>query len=321
MISRSDRMPVGGNRLDPMLIQDPLVRARLYADIRNRSPYRNASYWSEYTVSPGERFMPELIAVRAWNDETLKWVVLLVAEVDDPRREIESGITLRLPTREWLRDRIKYYEALEAVPVPTSGLQRIGKPKNVRLPDIPPDPPTPVDIFKQQVNGAVTILQEPVPVLRPQDAMTKAELNKQAVAIDGRMQAVAQVIDSWRQVDREAVKGFENELLTAGVTLNQQLPELRKEDPLTDKTLNKQADAVAQRMQAMANMLAAWQQVAGDDPAMKDLLVNAMAAMAGTIPAVSTTDPLNDETLNKQAFAAAGHLANIAPVLGRLRNE
>lgn len=321
MISRSDRMPVGGNRLDPMLIQDPLVRARLYADIRNRSPYRNATYWTEYTVSPGERFMPELIAVRAWNDETLKWVVLLVAEVDDPRRELESGLTLRLPTREWLRDRIKYYEALEAVPVPTGELQRIGKPKNVRLPDKPPEAPTPADIFKQQVNGAINILQEPVPVLRPQDSLTEVELNKQGKAIDGRMQAVAQALDSWRQVDGGAVRGFENELLTAGMAMAQPLPVVRKADPMDGKTLNKQADAVAQRMQAMANFLAAWQQVVGNDPAMKTDLLNAMAAMAGQIPEVNTTDPLNDETLNKQAIAAAGQLANIAPVLGRLRNE
>ena len=64
-------IPVGGNRLDPMLIQDPLMRAQLYADMRRQTPYRGPEYWTEYTVNPGERLMPELIAVRVWNDESL----------------------------------------------------------------------------------------------------------------------------------------------------------------------------------------------------------------------------------------------------------
>ncbi|MBE0505897.1 MAG: hypothetical protein IBX50_04145 [Marinospirillum sp.] len=100
-----------------MLIPDSLYRARLYAEIRTRTPQVSPDMWFEYEVSPGEVGLPELVALRRWNDETLKWVVLIAAEIDDPRREMEAGITLLLPSITWLRDRIRHYQKLAAIKV------------------------------------------------------------------------------------------------------------------------------------------------------------------------------------------------------------
>lgn len=198
MITTRDRMPVGGNRLDPMLITDPLIRARLYADMREQAPYRSAGYWFEYTVSPGERFMPELIAVRAWNDENLKWAVLVVAEVDDPRRQVESGVTLNLPTREWLRDRIKFYQAMDAIAAPSGDLIRIGTPKDVALPESPPAPPTGSAGFESELVEAILALSQPLPTVLPSDQMSEATLNKQAKATEERMAALRNLLEAWR---------------------------------------------------------------------------------------------------------------------------
>ena len=265
MITTRDRIPVGGNRLDPMLITDPLVRARLYADMRERRPYRSAGYWLEYTVSPGERFMPELIAVRAWNDENLKWAVLVVAEVDDHRREVESGITLTLPTREWLRDRIKFYQAMDAIAAPTGDLIRIGSRSIMTLPEPPPEPPTASAGFGQQLSDAIAALTEPLPVLLPSDSMNEEQLNKQARAIDERMQALSMVLDAWRQM-HDAVPasaglpetGFDAQLLAAGMAASLPAPDVLPANDLNEQTLNKQANDTYAKLSAMRALLEAW---------------------------------------------------------------
>lgn len=260
MITTRDRMPVGGNRLDPMLITDPLIRARLYADMREQAPYRSAGYWFEYTVSPGERFMPELIAVRAWNDENLKWAVLVVAEVDDPRRQVESGVTLNLPTREWLRDRIKFYQAMDAIAAPSGDLIRIGARNIMALPEPPPAPPTASMGFEQVLTEAIAAMQEPLPVLRPSDAMTEDELNKQAKAVEQRMQSLVALFDVWRTMQAESggQVGFDPQMAQAMISMSQPAPTVYPSSELNEDTLNKQADDTMRKLGAVADLLRAW---------------------------------------------------------------
>lgn len=255
MISTRDRIPVGGNRLDPMLITDPLIRAKLYSDIRKQNPFRGAEDWTEYTVSPGERFMPELIAVRVWNDESLKWAVMVAAELDDPRREIEAGITLNLPSREWLRDRIKFYQALDAIEVPTGELVRIGKFTLTVNVEKPPAPPTGSGGFQQFLEEAIGILNEPIPVLKPSDELTEEQLNKQARAIEARMQAMAIVLDLWRQ---QKGAGDETQTVETAVAMMQGLPNVRPSDPLNERTLNKQAQSTEQKLAKLRDLLETW---------------------------------------------------------------
>jgi len=53
--------------------------------------------------------MPELAAYRHYGMEGLKWVVMIAAGVDEPRERMESGITLQLPSIQWIRQKIKAY--------------------------------------------------------------------------------------------------------------------------------------------------------------------------------------------------------------------
>ena len=92
------------DRLSPYNITDPLVRTELYRAIR-----KGDAAWPTYETQPGEAFMPELAAYRHYGMEGLKWVVMIAAGVDEPRERMESGITLQLPSIQWIRQKIKAY--------------------------------------------------------------------------------------------------------------------------------------------------------------------------------------------------------------------
>ena len=92
------------DRLSPYNITDPLVRAELYREIRKGDPS-----WGTYEIQPGETLMPELTAYRYYGMEGLKWVVMIAAGLDDPREAMEAGVTLQLPSVQWIRQRIIYW--------------------------------------------------------------------------------------------------------------------------------------------------------------------------------------------------------------------
>ncbi len=92
------------SRLSPYNITDDLARVDLYREIR-----AGADDWKEYEIQLDEVLMPELIAYRFYGTDLLKWVVLVVAGLDDMREALEPGIKLKLPPTLWIRERIKYY--------------------------------------------------------------------------------------------------------------------------------------------------------------------------------------------------------------------
>ena len=92
------------DRLSPYNITDDLIRVELYREIKTGDPS-----WSLYEVQPDEVLRPELTAYRFYGTDILKWVILLVAGIDDMREPMESGIKLRLPSKVWVRSRIRFY--------------------------------------------------------------------------------------------------------------------------------------------------------------------------------------------------------------------
>ena len=100
------------DRLSPLNIADPLVRVELYREIRDAQALRQAG-WAAYEVQPADALMPELIAYKVYKLDTLKWVVMVAAELDNPRERLEEGKTLHLPSTAWIRERIKHYQTVE----------------------------------------------------------------------------------------------------------------------------------------------------------------------------------------------------------------
>lgn len=95
------------DRLSPYNITDDLVRSDLYREIRAGDPT-----WDVYEVQPDEVLKPELTAYRYYGTDTLKWVVLIAAGLDDMREAMVAGTRLSLPPTVWIRNKIRQYSGL-----------------------------------------------------------------------------------------------------------------------------------------------------------------------------------------------------------------
>lgn len=106
-----------GDTLSPYNIQDPLLRAELFREIRlaqTDRKYRQDGEWGYYVVQPSDIRSADLIAYKAYGMDTLKWLVLLAISLDDSRELMRAGTTIWLPSTSWLYDRLRYYKELEA---------------------------------------------------------------------------------------------------------------------------------------------------------------------------------------------------------------
>lgn len=104
-----------GYRLSPLNISDPLLRAELFREIRHAQEdrkYRD-DQWGYYVIQPADVLSPDLIAWKVYGADTLKWVILVASGLDNPRESLSAGERVFLPTTVWIRERIKYYRALE----------------------------------------------------------------------------------------------------------------------------------------------------------------------------------------------------------------
>lgn len=104
------------SRLSPLNVDDALVRRGLYKAIRDEQG-AISSEWDFYEVQPADRLMPELIALKFYGVDTLKWVICIAAGLDDMREPLEVGTRLNLPPTTWIRGKIKELMALEAISV------------------------------------------------------------------------------------------------------------------------------------------------------------------------------------------------------------
>lgn len=102
------------NRLSSLQIEDPLIRVELYREIRN---YQDSppDDWIEYEIQAADALMPELIAHKVYKLDTLKWVIMIAASLDDPRERLEVGNIIHLPPAAWIRERIKYWQTFEQI--------------------------------------------------------------------------------------------------------------------------------------------------------------------------------------------------------------
>ncbi len=97
------------NRLSPYNLNDPLVRAALYRELRSQVAGRD-----EYEISLDELTAPEKIGYRYHGTPNTKLVVAVCAELDDLRASMEAAKVMQVPDTVEIRERIRYYEKLEA---------------------------------------------------------------------------------------------------------------------------------------------------------------------------------------------------------------
>lgn len=104
-----------GGLLSYLQISDPLLRVELFREIRlaqEDTKYREDDAWAKYTVQPGDTLSPEFVAYKVYSIDTLKWLIMVAASLDNSRERLTAGTTLYLPTTTWLRQRIRYYASL-----------------------------------------------------------------------------------------------------------------------------------------------------------------------------------------------------------------
>jgi hypothetical protein len=96
------------SRLDDRNLEDPIIRSFLYNAILAQS----GDYGAEgkfYTIQPDEQYRPDLAAFRAYETEILRWVITLLAGGDDEASPLPVGNEIRLPSRTWIRERIRHF--------------------------------------------------------------------------------------------------------------------------------------------------------------------------------------------------------------------
>lgn len=201
-------MTLLSDRFKPDNIADPMVRARLYRDIRCGRPRGDAGSWTDRVIAPGERLFPELLALRVYGDHRLKWVVLAAAAMDDYRLPLESGETLKLPSIEWLRDRFRHYEKLSEVdPEPAPVLAR-ARESGAPIFDI-------VDQSNEQtiraLKAAVEVLGEPIPALSTADEITDETLNQQANDIADKLTAMRGALANLLELKQDEATGADGD--------------------------------------------------------------------------------------------------------------
>ena len=174
------------DRFRPDQIACPIMRARIYRDIRRQTPRIHRDSWIEHTIAPGERLMPELVAYRVYQNWRFKWVVLAAAGLDDYRNALEPGDVLRLPTVEWLRDRFRYYAKLEAVDVtPPPVRARATLASDQPALSLPENQEA-----SSALQAALQALAEPTPLVSASDEINDDSLNRQRNAIDAKLDAI-----------------------------------------------------------------------------------------------------------------------------------
>ena len=94
-------------RLSIEVIEDPLHRAALYRELRQPQ-----DDWIPHDIKVDERLMAELIAYRRYKTAQLKWAILVICGLNDPRGELTPGETIMLPPITWIRDRLHHYAKL-----------------------------------------------------------------------------------------------------------------------------------------------------------------------------------------------------------------
>lgn len=106
-----------GGRLSPLNIADPLLRAELFREIRHAQEDRKhrGEEWGYYEIQPADIRAPDLIAWKAYGVDTLKWVVMAAAGMDNSRELLEAGTRIYLPSTAWIREAIKRYCDMEKI--------------------------------------------------------------------------------------------------------------------------------------------------------------------------------------------------------------
>ncbi|ENC6657591.1 baseplate protein [Aeromonas hydrophila] len=97
------------SRLSDMQIEDDVIRSLLYSDVLAHCRTEGETDVITHDVLQDEVYRPDLVAYRVYGNPVMRWAVSLVADVEDEAEPLPVGVTLRLPSAAWVRERIRHY--------------------------------------------------------------------------------------------------------------------------------------------------------------------------------------------------------------------
>lgn len=97
------------SRLSDLQIEDDVIRAMLYSDVLAMVANLGNTDVISHEVRLDEQYRPDLVANRAYGNPVMRWVVSLVADVEDESEPLPVGVVLRFPSAAWIRERIRHY--------------------------------------------------------------------------------------------------------------------------------------------------------------------------------------------------------------------
>lgn len=97
------------SRLSDLQIEDDVLRAMLYTDVLELVRDESQTDVTTYTLLVDEEYRPDLVAHRVYGNPVMRWVISLVADVEDEAEPLPIGTLLRLPSAAWVRERIRHY--------------------------------------------------------------------------------------------------------------------------------------------------------------------------------------------------------------------
>lgn len=98
------------SRLSCLNIDDDILRSYLFADVIEYSQDETNTDAILYEIKPNDQYRPDLASFMAYGTVDLRWVISVVADVEDEADPLPVGTVLRLPPAAWVRERIRYHQ-------------------------------------------------------------------------------------------------------------------------------------------------------------------------------------------------------------------
>lgn len=97
------------SRLSPLNVEDEIVRGYLFKTVLAYANDQTNTDYTEYEIKTDEEYRPDLASHRLYGTPDLRWVVSLLADVEDESEPLPVGSVFRFPPVAWLREQVRHF--------------------------------------------------------------------------------------------------------------------------------------------------------------------------------------------------------------------
>lgn len=97
------------SRLSPLNIEDEILRGYLFKTVLAYANDKTNPNYKEYEIKQDEEYRPDLASQRIYSTPDLRWVVSLLADVEDEAEPLPVGSVFRFPPIAWLREQVRHF--------------------------------------------------------------------------------------------------------------------------------------------------------------------------------------------------------------------